>query len=55
MFAYDDAVATRYPTIRAGVVLAAGLANGPALPALLDESGPNKRLPSGSYSQGYFS
>ncbi len=35
-FAYDDAVADRYPTIRAGVIHAAGLANGPSPPGLLD-------------------
>ncbi len=35
-FAYDDAVADRYPTIRAGVVHATGLANGPSPPGLLD-------------------
>ncbi len=37
MFAYDDAVAERYPTIRAGVIHATGLANGPSPPELLDE------------------
>ncbi len=37
MFAYDDAVADRYPTIRAGVVRATGLINGPSPPELLDE------------------
>ena len=37
MFAYDDAVTERYPTIRAGVIHATGLANGPSPPALLDE------------------
>lgn len=37
MFAYDDAVAERYPTIRAGVIHATGLANGPSSPELLDE------------------
>jgi DNA/RNA-binding domain of Phe-tRNA-synthetase-like protein len=37
MFAYDDAVAGRYPTIRAGVIHATGLVNGPSPPALLDE------------------
>jgi DNA/RNA-binding domain of Phe-tRNA-synthetase-like protein/GNAT superfamily N-acetyltransferase len=35
MFGYDRAVAERYPTIRAGVVHAAGLANGPSAPDLL--------------------
>ncbi len=37
MFAYDDAVAERYPTIRAGVIHASRLANGPSSPELLDE------------------
>ena len=37
MFAYDDAVAKRYPTIRAGVIHATNLANGPSSPELLDE------------------
>ena len=37
MFAYDTAVAERYPTIRAGVIHATGLANGPSPPDLLDE------------------
>ncbi len=37
MFAYDDAVAERYPTIRAGVIHATGLANEPSSPELLDE------------------
>ncbi len=37
LFAYDDAVAQRYPTIRAGVVHATGLANGPSSPELLDQ------------------
>lgn len=37
MFAYDEAVAERYPTIRAGVIYANGLANGPSPPELLDE------------------
>jgi DNA/RNA-binding domain of Phe-tRNA-synthetase-like protein len=37
MFAYDDAVAERYPTIRAGVIHATGLANGPSSTELLDE------------------
>jgi DNA/RNA-binding domain of Phe-tRNA-synthetase-like protein len=35
IFAYADAVAERYPTIRAGVVHATGLANGPSSPELL--------------------
>jgi DNA/RNA-binding domain of Phe-tRNA-synthetase-like protein len=37
MFAYDDAVAGRYPTIRAGLIHATGLTNGPSPPGLLDE------------------
>lgn len=37
MFAYDDAVTERYPTIRAGVIHATRLANGPSSPELLDE------------------
>ncbi len=37
MFAYDDAVAERYPTICAGVIHATNLANGPSSPELLDE------------------
>ena len=37
MFAYDRDVAERYPGIRAGLVHATGLANGPTSPELLDE------------------
>jgi DNA/RNA-binding domain of Phe-tRNA-synthetase-like protein len=37
MFAYDDAVVERYPTIRAGVIHATGLANGSSPPELLEE------------------
>jgi DNA/RNA-binding domain of Phe-tRNA-synthetase-like protein len=37
MFDYDGAVAERYPTIRAGVIHATGLVNGPRPPALLAE------------------
>ena len=37
MFAYDDAVAERFPTIRAGVIHASRLANGPSPPELLEE------------------
>ncbi len=37
MFAFDDAVAERYPTICAGVIHATNLANGPSSPELLDE------------------
>jgi DNA/RNA-binding domain of Phe-tRNA-synthetase-like protein/GNAT superfamily N-acetyltransferase len=35
VFAYDQAVVQEYPTIRAGVVHATGLANGPSSPELL--------------------
>ena len=37
MFAYDRAVAERYPGIRAGLVHATGLANGPSSSELTDE------------------
>lgn len=37
VFTYDRAVAERYPTIRAGVIYATSLANGPSAPALLEE------------------
>jgi DNA/RNA-binding domain of Phe-tRNA-synthetase-like protein/ribosomal protein S18 acetylase RimI-like enzyme len=37
VFAYDRDLAERYPGIRAGLVHATGLANGPSSPALLDE------------------
>jgi DNA/RNA-binding domain of Phe-tRNA-synthetase-like protein len=37
MFAYDDAVVERYPTIRAGVIHATRLTNGPSPPELLEE------------------
>ena len=37
MFAYDAAVIEHYPTIRAGVIHATGLTNGPSPPELLDE------------------
>ena len=37
MFAYDDAITERYPTIRAGVIHATGLSNGPSPPELPDE------------------
>jgi DNA/RNA-binding domain of Phe-tRNA-synthetase-like protein/RimJ/RimL family protein N-acetyltransferase len=37
VFAYDRDLAERYPGIRAGLVHAMGLANGPSSPALLDE------------------
>ncbi len=37
MFAYDSAVAEAFPTIRAGVVHATSLTNGPSTRGLLDE------------------
>jgi DNA/RNA-binding domain of Phe-tRNA-synthetase-like protein len=37
MFAYEHAAAEQYPTIRAGVVHATSLNNGPSSPELLDE------------------
>jgi DNA/RNA-binding domain of Phe-tRNA-synthetase-like protein len=37
LFAYDGAIVERYPTIRAGIVHATGLTNGPSPPELLDE------------------
>jgi DNA/RNA-binding domain of Phe-tRNA-synthetase-like protein len=37
VFAYDDAVTERYPTIRAGVIHTTGLTNGPSSAKLLDE------------------
>jgi DNA/RNA-binding domain of Phe-tRNA-synthetase-like protein len=37
MFAYDDAVAERFPTIRAGVIHASRLSNGPSPRELLEE------------------
>lgn len=37
MFAYDPSLVERYPTIRAGVVHAGGLVNGPSTPELLQE------------------
>jgi DNA/RNA-binding domain of Phe-tRNA-synthetase-like protein len=37
MFAYDAAVIERYPTIRAGVVHATGLANGPSPSRLIED------------------
>lgn len=36
MFGYDEAITERFPTIRAAVVHATGLANGPSSPELLD-------------------
>src|SRR5215217_5763527 len=37
MFAYDDVVTERFPTIRAGVIHASRLSNGPSPPELLEE------------------
>lgn len=37
VFAYDAAVTGRFPTVRAGIVRATGLANGPSPPELLEE------------------
>jgi DNA/RNA-binding domain of Phe-tRNA-synthetase-like protein len=37
MFAYADEVIARFPTIRAAVIHATGLSNGPSPPALLEE------------------
>lgn len=36
LFAYSEDIRERYPTIRAGVILATGLSNGPSSPELLD-------------------
>lgn len=36
LFAYSEEVTERYPTIRAGVIRATGVSNGPSSPALLD-------------------
>ena len=47
MFAYDDVVAGRYPEIRAGVIHATGLTNGPSPQGLLDEYGAEQRAASG--------
>ena len=37
MFAYDDAITERFPTIRAAVIRATGLRNGPSSPDLIAE------------------
>lgn len=37
MFAYDYAITERFPSIRAGVIHATGLSNGPSPPELLEE------------------
>jgi DNA/RNA-binding domain of Phe-tRNA-synthetase-like protein len=47
MFAYDEAVVGRYPEIRAGVIHATGLTNGPSPQGLLDEYGAEQRAASG--------
>jgi DNA/RNA-binding domain of Phe-tRNA-synthetase-like protein len=44
LFRYADDVLERYPTIRAGVVHVAGLANGPSSAALLDQYRAEQRL-----------
>jgi DNA/RNA-binding domain of Phe-tRNA-synthetase-like protein len=51
VFAYDDAVAERYPTIRTGVVHATGLGNGPSPPDLLDEYRAEQRAASERLSE----
>jgi DNA/RNA-binding domain of Phe-tRNA-synthetase-like protein len=43
VFRYDDEVIEQFPTIRAGVVHATGLANGPSSPRLLEEYGAEQR------------
>ena len=47
MFAYDEAVVRRFPTIRAGVLHATGLVNGKSPPELLDEYETEQRAVSG--------
>jgi DNA/RNA-binding domain of Phe-tRNA-synthetase-like protein len=51
VFAYDDAVAERYPAIRTGVVHATGLGNGPSPPDLLDEYRAEQRAASERLSE----
>lgn len=51
MFAYDDAVADRYPTIRAGVIHATSLDNGPSSPGLLDEYRAEQQAASGRLNE----
>ena len=51
MFAYDDAVAERYPTIRTGVVHATGLGNRPSPPELLAEYRAEQRAASERLSE----
>ncbi len=43
MFGYDGAVTQQFPTIRAGVVHATGLDNGPSSPRLLEQYGDEQR------------
>jgi DNA/RNA-binding domain of Phe-tRNA-synthetase-like protein/ribosomal protein S18 acetylase RimI-like enzyme len=50
VFAYDRDVAERYPGIRAGLVHATGLANGPSSPDLLEEYRAEQRAASGRLS-----
>jgi hypothetical protein len=45
MFAYDEAVADRYPTIRAGVIHATNLANGPSAPGCSTSTALNNEAP----------
>jgi DNA/RNA-binding domain of Phe-tRNA-synthetase-like protein len=51
VFIYDDAVLEQYPTVRAGVVHATGLANGPSSPRLLDEYRAEQRAASERLSE----
>ena len=46
MFSYDKAVVERYPTIRAGIIHASRLANGPSSPELLEEYRAEQRVAS---------
>jgi DNA/RNA-binding domain of Phe-tRNA-synthetase-like protein len=46
MFSYDEAVVERYPTIRAGIIHASRLANGPSSPELLEEYRAEQRVAS---------
>jgi DNA/RNA-binding domain of Phe-tRNA-synthetase-like protein len=51
VFGYDDAVAERYPMIRAGAIHATGLDNGPSPPELLDEYRAEQRAASERLSE----
>jgi DNA/RNA-binding domain of Phe-tRNA-synthetase-like protein len=46
LFAYSEDVTERYPTIRAGVIRATGLSNGPSSPELLDAYRAEQRVAS---------